>query len=47
MLQLGGDFVLDGAGRLTHAWRSAKPTDRPAVADLLAAGRQAAGRQGG
>jgi peroxiredoxin len=41
VLQLGGDFVLDREGRLTHAYRSAGPTDRPAVEELLRAVRQA------
>lgn len=35
VLQLGGDFILDAAGRLVYAYRSAEPTDRPAVATLL------------
>ena len=43
VLQLGGDFVLDGAGRLVYAHASAEPTDRPPVAELLAALRAAAG----
>jgi AhpC/TSA antioxidant enzyme len=37
VLQLGGDFVLDGEGRLTYAYRSAEPTDRPSVEALLQA----------
>jgi AhpC/TSA antioxidant enzyme len=41
VLQLGGDFVLDGQGRLVYAYRSAEPTDRPTVAALLQALRQA------
>jgi peroxiredoxin len=41
VLQLGGDFVLDGQGRLACAYRSAEPTDRPAVEALLQAVRQA------
>jgi peroxiredoxin len=41
VLQLGGDFVLDGQGRLVYAYRSAEPTDRPSVAELLRAVRQA------
>jgi hypothetical protein len=41
-LQLGGDFVLDSAGRLFYAYRSAEPTDRPSVEDLLAVLRRAA-----
>lgn len=42
ILQLGGDFVLDGKRRLTHAYRSAEPTDRPAVEALLQAVRDLA-----
>jgi peroxiredoxin len=42
VLQLGGDFVLDGNGRLVYAYRSAEPTDRPAISALLQAVRQAA-----
>lgn len=41
--QLGGDFVLDRNRRLTFAHRSADPTDRPALADLLRAVRAAVG----
>jgi peroxiredoxin len=37
VLQLGGDFVLDGEGRLVYAYRSAEPTDRPPAGDLLRA----------
>lgn len=37
LLQLGGDFVLARDRRVVYARRSANPTDRPAVADLLAA----------
>jgi peroxiredoxin len=40
VLQLGGDFVLDREGRLAYAYRSAEPTDRPAVAVLLRAVRE-------
>jgi AhpC/TSA antioxidant enzyme len=42
VLQLGGDFVLDGEGRLVYAYRSAEPTDRPAVEALLQAVRDIA-----
>jgi hypothetical protein len=42
--QLGGDFVLDGEGRLVYAYRSAEPTDRPTVAQLLRAVREAGAR---
>jgi peroxiredoxin len=41
VLQLGGDFVLDGQGRLAYAYRSAEPTDRPTLEALLQAVRQA------
>lgn len=41
VLQLGGDFVLDGQRRLIYAYRSAEPTDRPALDDVLAAVRRA------
>ncbi len=44
VLQLGGDFVLDAGGRLVHAYRSAEPTDRPPIEELLEALRRAAGR---
>jgi hypothetical protein len=37
VLQLGGDFILDREGRLAYAYRSADPTDRPAVEVLLRA----------
>jgi len=37
VLQLGGDFVLDAHRRLVYVYRSAEPTDRPAVAELLKA----------
>jgi len=36
VLQLGGDFILDERRRLVYVHRSAEPTDRPAVEDLLA-----------
>lgn len=35
--QLGGDFVIDGAGLIRFAHRSLRPDDRPAVDDLLEA----------
>lgn len=35
VLQLGGDFILDRTGRLVFAHRSADPSDRPAVGELL------------
>lgn len=37
VLQLGGDFILDAEGRLTYAYRSADPADRPGVDELLRA----------
>ena len=40
VLQLGGDFVLDGKGCLVYAYRSASPTDRPSVEALLQAVRE-------
>jgi peroxiredoxin len=43
LLQLGGDFVLDGQRRLVYAYRSKDATDRPAAEDLVqAVGRAAA-----
>jgi peroxiredoxin len=42
LLQMGGDFILDARRRLVYAHRSAKPTDRPTVGELLAAVRAAA-----
>jgi peroxiredoxin len=47
VLQLGGDFVLDGQGRLISGYRSTEPTDRPPAADLLRALRAAAGPASG
>jgi len=38
-LQLGGDFVIDPAGRIRYAYRSTGPDDRPPVDDLLTAVR--------
>jgi hypothetical protein len=35
LFQLGGDFVLDGAGHLVFAYPSKTSTDRPSVAVLL------------
>lgn len=35
LLQLGGDFVLDSSRRLAFIHRSADPTDRPTVQQLL------------
>ena len=37
VLQLGGDFILSRDRRVIFAHRSADPTDRPAVSDLIAA----------
>jgi hypothetical protein len=42
VLQLGGDFVLDGEGRLVFAYRSTEPTDRPSIEVLLQAVNQTA-----
>ncbi len=41
VLQLGGDFVIDTAGRLAYAYRSRVPTDRPTIGRLLEAVRAA------
>lgn len=38
--QLGGDFLVDPAGRIVFAFRSAEPADRPAVEAILAARRR-------
>lgn len=46
VLQLGGDFILDGDGRVTFAHRSADPSDRPAVDELLRRLRALAARRG-
>lgn len=35
--QLGGDFLVDRSGTVVWAYRSADPTDRPGVADILKA----------
>ena len=43
--QLGGDFVVGPDGRLSFAYRSERPDDRPAVDTLVAAVRSA--RSGG
>ena len=37
LLQLGGDFVLDGRRRIVYIHRSAEPTDRPSVDEVLCA----------
>src|SRR5262249_18847740 len=42
IFQLGGDFVLDAQRRVVYAHRSAEPTDRPAMGELLEAVRLAA-----
>jgi peroxiredoxin len=39
VLQLGGDFVIDAAGRLAYAYRSRVSTDRPPARALLEAAR--------
>jgi hypothetical protein len=41
VLQLGGDFVLDRQRRITYAYRSLEPTDRPTPPALLEAVRGA------
>jgi hypothetical protein len=43
IMQLGGDFVLDGQRRLVYAYRSAEPTDRPPASALVEAVRSATG----
>ena len=43
--QLGGDVVLDRDGRVVYLYRGTTPADRPPVADVIAALRQAAGRE--
>lgn len=40
LLQLGGDFVIDQTRRLVFAYRSADPTDRPSITQLLEAVRK-------
>ena len=35
VLQLGGDFLLDGSGVVRYTHPSAEPTDRPSAAELL------------
>jgi hypothetical protein len=37
LMQLGGDFILDPLRRLAYAHRSAEPTDRPLIGELLKA----------
>jgi peroxiredoxin len=39
VLQLGGDFVIDAAGRLAYAYRSQVSTDRPPARALVEAVR--------
>jgi len=39
--QLGGDVVIDREGRIVYAHRGASPADRPRVADLVTALREA------
>jgi hypothetical protein len=46
LFQLGGDFVLDEAGRLVFAYPSKTSTDRPPVAMLLDAVRKATEQDG-
>jgi hypothetical protein len=45
VLQLGGDFVVGRDNRLTYAYRSREPTDRPTARDLLEVIRAAGGKQ--
>jgi len=40
--QLGGDFVIDGEGRLVWGFWGDGPDHRPAIGDLIAAVRNAA-----
>lgn len=40
-LQMAGDAVVDGTGRLTWIHRSTGPDDRPSVAEVVAAFRDA------
>lgn len=35
LAQLGGDFLLDAAGRIVFVHRSERPDDRPGVGELL------------
>jgi len=42
--QLGGDFVLDGHGRVVYEYRSEESADRPAIESLLDAVRAADNR---
>ena len=37
VLQLGGDFLFDAAGKLVWSWRSEDATDRPTPADIRGA----------
>ncbi len=37
VLQLGGDFLFDAAGKLIWSWPSQNPTDRPTASDIRAA----------
>jgi hypothetical protein len=46
LLQLGGDFVLDGEQRIVFAYRSREATDRPPATAILEAVRQAAASRG-
>ena len=43
LAQLGGDVVLDAAGRVVYVFRGVTPAARPEVADLLAVVRGAVG----
>jgi hypothetical protein len=46
-LQLGGDLLVGPDRRVLWAYRSADPTDRPSVADLLQAAETAVDARGG
>lgn len=39
--QLGGDVVIDAAGRLSAVWRQSSPADRPSIDELAGAARGA------
>jgi len=34
--QMGGDFIIDGGGRIAMARRSRGPTDRPSIDEIIA-----------
>ena len=47
LMQLGGDFVLDGERRLVFAYASKDATDRPSVESLVQAVKAAVGKERG